>query len=847
MASRSCFKIWIVLLAAMAANLVGCANVQVPAIDPTGARIFSPGMTTLEAPCNLLTGPSYLPRPAFSEPPAVPNCEPTVPLTAPVQTVMPQPRPTRGVARPNVPDRLVMTPSKLVAPVGTEVVLLAGLCGADGYYLTKQPIEWTLSQESVGNFMGVGEDNHPRLTHLLHKPPKKMSSNYAIARSSTQARTITRGTPAPSDDIWLQKGQSWITLTSASEGTSHVTALAANSDNWEQRRQTATVQWVDAQWVLPPPAVADANQPHVLTTTITRSTTGMPVQNWQVRYTVISGPRVEFDNGSEQSFEARTVADGAASARITPIDRQPGVTQIRIEILSPSLTGLDGAPVVIGQGMTTITWSAAGLAVSVQGPTTAAVGSQVTYQIQVTNPGDLPAEDVRVSTGEMTDRLRLVPGEGVQGNRRVWDLGTLGPHQTRLLTLNCEAQMSGDVRVTITANAIGVSAEDQVVTEITETALRLVVELINEDPNRIYVGDEVSFNISVTNTSNAPITNVVVRDIFDTGLEQSEGQSSPVRKSLNSLAPGGEKHFGLTFTVREAGLLQHTVEVTADGGHSARTVERITAVEPRHQLSVLIDGPETMTDRQRATYDITVTNTGDTELSGLNIQVRIDDSLNPVEATPEHGPIVPNLLRWLVAALPPNRSVTRTVTCDAVTFNDRAEVRASVVSVRITQPQIASKFTAIVPAEGAAPVRPEPREAEADVPPTPQPPANGQLLVELADATGGVRAGETIVYTLVITNDRQVFDDNIQVQLRSSDGLRIADLSRGGQPVPSTNLLDAQNAAVRFREMRPGESIRLRIEAQATAAGEALLEAIVSSDLVPQGVSDQESTPVTAN
>ena len=179
MFARAIFRIWLGLWAVAVGGLSGCASIQVPAIDPTGARIFlpSPSYTTLETPCNSLGNSSFLPRPAFPEPPAVPNCATMPAAVLPLHTIAPPPRPIRQVVRPNIPDRLILTPSKLVAPVGSEVVLLAGICGSDGYYLTKQPVEWLLSQESVGNFVAVGEDNHPAVAHLLHSIRNQMPAS----------------------------------------------------------------------------------------------------------------------------------------------------------------------------------------------------------------------------------------------------------------------------------------------------------------------------------------------------------------------------------------------------------------------------------------------------------------------------------------------------------------------------------------------------------------------------------------------------------------------------------------------------------------------------------------------
>ena len=45
--------------------------------------------------------------------------------------------------------QLLLTPTRIVAPVGGEVILLAGVCGKDEYLVTNEPIEWMLSPKSV--------------------------------------------------------------------------------------------------------------------------------------------------------------------------------------------------------------------------------------------------------------------------------------------------------------------------------------------------------------------------------------------------------------------------------------------------------------------------------------------------------------------------------------------------------------------------------------------------------------------------------------------------------------------------------------------------------------------------
>ncbi len=803
----------------------GCSSVRVPAIDPTGASLFSQGgtYTTLESPCASLLPASCLPRPAYAEPPSVPACLPPGAVAPQYGTIPIQTRPTQFVATTNVPDRLLLTPSKIVAPVGSEVVLLAGLAGADGYFVPKQPVEWLLSQESVGHFVDVGEDDHPTLSALLHRTPAKRSTNFAVARTTSQARTITRGTPAPNDDIVLQKGQTWVTLTAAGEGVSHVTAMAPDAANWEQRRQTATIQWVDAQWLLPAPTVVRAGQAQILSTTINRNSSRAAVRGWLVRYQIISGPSAGFGPERAQSVEVVTDANGKASVSLQPLSNEPGVTQVNIEILSPALSGLDGQPVVIGQGATSVTWSAAGLALRIVGPSLGAVGATLDYQIEVTNPGDLPAENV-VVTAEVPPLLRVLGSqEGVVGANVEWRVDKLPPRGSQQFNLQCRAMSAGSVFIFARAGGVGVTAEGvKFNTEILQSALQLTMEQAGgENPTALKVGDRVSFNIQVTNTSNVPLTNVQLRDSHDDGLQEAHGEPNPISKNVGNLAPGASWPLAISFIVRQPGQLCHTLTATADGGHTASVERCITAGAPLYAFSMDIRGPQEVARGDTAKYEILVTNTGDGELTGLRVVYRADEALLPKRAT-ENYRIESGALVWTIASLAPGKSIEPiTVLCDAVAPHNAAEVK---VVVDTAQSQTNSKqiTTAIRQASAPGVAPPGPQRPEVRNDPEPQPPLGpngGTLQVTVADTNDPIRVGDTVSYIVEIQNTRQVSDKNVRVTYYLPVGARFVSLLGGnGLPVegqrvsPDKLIIGMENPIV---EIRPGEKLppfRLQVE-----------------------------------
>ncbi|HEX5445469.1 MAG TPA: hypothetical protein VFW87_16705, partial [Pirellulales bacterium] len=202
------------LSACCALALSGCANWSLPRIDPTGERLFIPGGQ-----------PSgELPRP------------------------------------PGVPGQwgISVSPSEVIAPVGSDVVMIATVIGPEGFPLMRERVEWMLSNDSAGQIVSPGVRRPWEVLNCLRRLPRKVDNNYVVNTTLTGGTALDRGTPTPVDDVFVNSGQAWVSLTSATEGTSNLTVYAPDLEGWDRRQQTARIYWVDAQWRFPPPAITSA-------------------------------------------------------------------------------------------------------------------------------------------------------------------------------------------------------------------------------------------------------------------------------------------------------------------------------------------------------------------------------------------------------------------------------------------------------------------------------------------------------------------------------------------------------------------------------------------------------------
>ena len=829
--------------------LTGCANVRVPAIDPTGARIFAPATTTTVFPTIASRqGNSFFPRPAFTEPPIVPACPETASVMGPMGPVgtsvatCPVVPVTEAAAFPRGQDRLIVSPIKMVAPIGTEVVLLGGICGPSGYYVTKQPVEWTLSQESVGNIVDVNKASHSHLAMLLDKTPKKLSSNFAITHISSNAGWIDRGTANPNDDVWLRKGQSWITITSPSEGVSYITAVATGAENWEQRRQTAKIHWVDAQWALPSPAVVRAGQRHTLTTIVTRASSGQGAQHWLIRYEIISGSDVVFEANGQKTIEVKTDTEGRASAELLPRTAAPGSTQVRVQILTPRDTAGSPENVPVGAGFTTVTWSAPGLTVRTRGPATVAVGAALSYFVEVTNPGDLTAEDTVVvaEIPVLMKYLNSTPPPSQELTRQLrWQLGNLEPSETQRFEIRCRADGAGDQRLQVRANAAGgLSAESSVATRVVQSALGLHVL---DPPTTAKVGERVHFNIEVSNIGDQPVSNVIIRDQFDAGLRHTGGERSPIERVIGDLVPGDVRQIGISFIVQRAGRHCHTVEVVAAGGHAASRRACVDATDPLRNVTVKVTGPAQRTAGESAIYEIRVTNTGEAELTAVRLLAVPDASLTPTAVSPGVRYTQEGLV-WNIPSLKTGETAERRIQCTCDPSDARAEM-----AVRVTTGQAITAADTTTTAILAAPVVPldEPPRID-DVPPTA--PVTDTLKISMAETEDPIGLGQKTTYIIELKNDRNLPDRNVEMTFHVPEGLefdRFVSISAG----LSISISD-DNRTVRVEqisEMRPGGTRMFKVEVVGRQVGRWQFRVEVSSRRTPQAISMVEETLVNEN
>ncbi|MFK7768472.1 MAG: hypothetical protein AB8B55_14720 [Mariniblastus sp.] len=719
----------------------GCAQIRLPAIDPTGRGIFlpapysnqllgpnsaaqtgnplrnNPGFNPAFQPPGFGVNPAANPninpqtvpfgpatnqpvQPAFQNPPTPPPCDGTGVNRTVKKTILPDPNriKTRGQD-----GQIIMTPSRIVAPVGSEVVVLAGICGGDGFFVKNQPLEWMLSNNSVGELVEIGGTHHSSFNRLIPPTAKKFSGQYAWGRTGLKNIVLTRGTPTPVDDIELAKGQTFVSVSSASPGTSYITAVAPKAEGWDKRRASTIIHWVDGQWSVPVPTRATAGTVHPLTTVVSRTADGSGIKNWEVRYAIVGGAPAEFAPSGSQTAEAKTNNDGQATVQIRqPAGRfEPGTTQVRVDIVRPPVFGEQ--ELVVESGITSVTWSAPALSIRAVGPRKAEFDEPFNYRIEVANPGDQVATGVVVRTKNLDDGIEFIsstPKPTEYGRQFEWQLGDIAPNSPpRIIDVQLKSKKRGNVGMCfeVASESDGLSTEACAETEI----ILPCIGFASDGPATVRVGDKVPFGFNLENQCDEALEDVVVQIAYDPGLIRP-GSSNPVSFRVNPgqlLQPGetaseqiifdaiaaGSQCINITISARgvQSQAEQRCVEVIAKDGSGSILNGGTPGSNQDSPLKITLSGGEPVEVGQAMTVRAQITNTGSTPIERVTLVNAYASTYSADSITQEFVPgtrAEGNEIFVDVGTINPNETVTIDVQYDANQVDPDAGVEFTAIS-----------------------------------------------------------------------------------------------------------------------------------------------------------------------
>jgi uncharacterized repeat protein (TIGR01451 family) len=694
---------------------------------------------------------------------------------------------------------LEVTPLEDVNPVRTQHVLVATVRDADGKALPNRRVEWILAEGSVGDIIEVDESGWRASRGY------KVNSRYAVSHTNNGDHVLDRGTDDPSDDIYLERGQTWCVITSPIEGDTHVVAYAPGIYDWSKHKVFATKHWYDVDWEFPPPATNPVGTTHDFATVVTKHSDGSPLPGYEVTYRILDGPDGVFDPGGQRTATVKTDNNGVAQVTLRQTVPAEGTNNISIDIWRLGCGECDPA-VHIAEGRTAKTWIGPKIACNKSAPASMLAGEQFAYRIDVSNPSEVPANDVMV-TDVLPNGIAYVsssPSAQVRGQTLTWNLGSISGGAQKTITIQVRATATGTFENCAEVEAaMDLSSRCCATTTVTSPELALDKTCTTT----ALLCDPIEYVLTVRNTGDGPATNVKVVDQLPDGIVTTDGQRS-VTTNVGTLNAGQSREIRFMAKADRPGTFENTATASADGDLMA-TASCTTQVT-RPVLEVDKSGPAMRYVGRNATFEITVTNTGDAPARGTVLTDPVPVGTTFVSAN-NNGQFADGTVTWNLGTIEPgaSRNVALTVKCSQRgAFRNTATAKAYCTEASDSAP---------LSVEGVA-----------------------AILLEVIDVDDPIEVGANETYVITVTNQGSAEDTNIvitctlpaEMEYVSSDGPTRATLTG--------NVLRFAPVA----SLAPKAKLVYRVITKGIAEGDLRFRTVLDSDVISPAVEETESTHV---
>lgn len=357
------------------------------------------------------------------------------------------------------------------------------------------------------------------------------------------------------------------------------------------------------------------------------------------------------------------------------------------------------------------------------------LGQDYDYEIRVTNITRSVLQNV-VVTSDSVDNF-AVSSSTPSGNRgeggMQWALGDLNPGETKVIRVSGKPE-----RVGVSSACVSVSYNNAlcVTTNVVEPALALEKRMT---PENILACDTAQIVFTVRNTGTGTARNVQVRDELPNGMTTLDGQSV-LEFNIGDIGANQAKVSDpIPVKVARAGRYTNNATAMADGGLTAESSQvALTAVQPA--LEIAVECPENRYIGRPIEYTVTVRNTGDGDCTDARVTASVPAGSSFVSAT-GGGASTGGSVTWNIGALAADESRELSFTVNPGNAGSyRTEAVATCSCAEEARDACVTEVTGI--------------------------PA---ILVEVVDNPDPIELGNTVTYTIRVTNQGSANDNDIKV------------------------------------------------------------------------------------
>jgi len=532
-----------------------------------------------------------------------------------------------------VPFEIKLDPRTLpdINPVKTQHTVAVTVLDRQGRPLANQRVEWILARgpQAVGDIV-----EHDDMYAIIGSEQKivKLGNQYTITYTNDRPMTLDMGTTDTRDDLSLDVGQTWITITSPLEGETHVIAFCPGIKDSTKHKDFGVKYWMDAKIIWPEDAVNPVGTTHTFTFQLRKESTDVAMPGYRVKWELLDAgvPGSLGDEPDQKVMEVATNDDGKSEVVLRQMESREGTNTLRIELRSPENK-------LLATRTVTKTWISPKIIVQKSGPNEGILGEKVVYGIEVSNPGAADANDV-VLQDMLPDGLSYVdctvPPTDIQGKTLTWKLGILPKDASQKFVLTLKADQVG-----LWTNTAEVTSKEfpkqtsSVETKIGAPSLYIVKEI---SPSQEIRKDTIAtYTITVRNTGNAVAKDVTIKDQVPAGMQLgSRSKGMMLTWNMGNVEPGASKSVSYQLQGIQTGKFINTAMVYIQGKEVHKTSLVTTVVSP--DLKLTKDGSSRVIVNKPAEYTITVTNDGDAVAKDMVLTDLLPPELEYLSAEPPH-------------------------------------------------------------------------------------------------------------------------------------------------------------------------------------------------------------------
>lgn len=428
----------------------------------------------------------------------------------------------------------------------------------------------------------------------------------------------------------------------------------------------------------------------------------------------------------------------------------------------------------------------------------ASVGGKLKYRIAIKALDDVSTVRVTESIPAGVQFIASTPSSSFAGGNANWVFPSMSKGQTQNIDVTVKPITEGDHTICST-----VSVDNAFCLDIFSGQPKL--DIVKKGPASIELGEEATWTVTVSNNGSAEATNVTVTDKLPDAFQAT----SKLSQNIGNIAPGETKSATYSAKAVKQGSFTNRAIANYDGGPAVggESSSPITVVQSG--IRIRKTGPAEAYVFKPVTFDITIENTGDTDLKN----VRITDILPKGTSVADNGKgrVSGNAIGWMIPNLPAGASQLI-----------RTEVAA-------TRKGTSTNKVKVVTANGL--------EATDEV--TTDWLAVPGVTVSITDSKDPIRVQEATLYSLQVKNQGDFEPVSGTVTVTFNDSIKPTSVAGDAQ-----GTINGQTVTFPRTTLEPGKDTNLTITAEGAKIGPGRAVMEFSADFLSDPIISQETTNV---